>query len=777
MLSWFQSKTSARSRVRPHITYQRSSVGKTLLRTKTILKTQIWIWPVIAICILSLLGWTVRSSIETIMKNQLRSELQTLLDIEIAMLNNWYASNQANAESFANNFEFRTTVQTLVTEEGKLESDSTASNQEGIREGSFSATQQEMQRKLVRLMSPALSNHDYVSYFVATVDRQIVASSRKELVGRKNVPSYASFVDRALDGETVVCVPFRSEIQYTNREGKQVVDLPVMWVAAPIRDAEFQVIGVLALQIDPLLEFTRVLQLGRIGLSGETYAFNREGTFVSNSRFDNDLILMGLLPDTLNSKSILTLGLRDPGGNMLEGFRSQARRSTLPLTNMASKAIRGENGVDVDGYRDYRGVPVVGAWTWLPKYEIGVATEIDYAEAFRPLSILQMTFWGLFTLLAASSVAIFVFSLRVSRLQRQAQQAAVEAQKIGQYTLEQKIGAGGMGVVYRGRHGMLKRATAIKMLNLDKVNDGMIARFEREVQITSQLNHPNTIAIFDYGRTEEGVFYYAMEYLDGVDLQTLVDEYGPQPVPRVINILKQCCGSLNEAHSQGLVHRDIKPGNIMINYRGGTPDVVKVLDFGLVMEADARMSLDGAGMTGTPLYMSPEAIQSPGSIDARSDIYALGAVAYFLLTGQPVFEAESIVELCRKHLSEEPIELTKRYPAGNLPSELNDLVLACLDKSRGKRPQTMREIYLRLERIGNSLTWDLELYEAWWTRRRRGTLSTAKKEERGEVANTTERAHAERAQPAQERQEAATKTQGGVSDKTEGGDPLRTMDF
>src|SRR6185369_11608020 len=217
-------------------------------------------------------------------------------------------------------------------------------------------------------------------------------------------------------------------------------------------------------------------------------------------------------------------------------------------------------------------------------------------------------------------------------------------QQIGQYKLEQRLGSGGMGVVYRGQHAMLRRPTAIKMLDVDKVNEGSIQRFEREVQITSQLNNPHTVAIYDFGHTPEGVFYYAMEYLDGIDLQTLVERYGPQPVPRVIHMLLQVCSSLYEAHSLGLVHRDIKPANVMLNRRGGEPDVVKVLDFGLVKALDeAKQSRQTGGLSGTPLYMSPEAIQTPDLVDARSDLYAVGAIGYFLITGQPVFNATSLV--------------------------------------------------------------------------------------------------------------------------------------
>jgi serine/threonine protein kinase len=249
-----------------------------------------------------------------------------------------------------------------------------------------------------------------------------------------------------------------------------------------------------------------------------------------------------------------------------------------------------------------------------------------------------------------------------------------------------------------------------------KVDDKRIASLKY-----AQENHPNTVAIFDYGRTPEKVFYYAMEYLDGLDLQQLVEKYGPQPAGRVIYLLRQVCGSLYEAHSTGLVHRDIKPSNIMLSRRGGEGDVIKVLDFGLVKARDGEhaTSAEDQTLAGTPQYMSPEAIQLPGSVDACSDLYALGAVGYFLLTGHPVFEADDLAELCRLHTSEAPQTPSIRL-GSPVPPDLENALLACLDKVRSKRPQTARELANWLGRCPAATEWSVDKADAWWGRHDRG---------------------------------------------------------
>jgi len=345
-------------------------------------------------------------------------------------------------------------------------------------------SQDDVHLKFTKLLAPSLSAHDYTGFILANRKGEIIAASESELVGRDDIAPYKDWLAKVVDGKPTVSRPFPSVAPILDERGRRRTEVPTMFVAAPVRDNNFQVVAVLALRTRPEKEFTRILQLGRIGDSGETYAFDEAGVMISNSRFDKDLILLGMIPDKEGSKSLLQIQIRDPAGNMTEGFRPSVRRSEQNLTKMAESATQGISDVDVEGYNDYRGVPVVGAWSWLPDYGFGVTTEQDVAEAYQPLTILKGAFWGLLVLLMATSIAILVFSVLVSRLQRKAREAAIEAKQLGQYQLEEKLGEGGMGVVYRGKHAMLRRPTAIKLINADKVTERSIQNFEREVQIT-----------------------------------------------------------------------------------------------------------------------------------------------------------------------------------------------------------------------------------------------------------------------------------------------------
>ena len=327
---------------------------------------------------------------------------------------------------------------------------------------------------------------------------------------------------------------------------------------------------------------------------------------------------------------------------------------------------------------------------------------------------IQIAFaWALTTLLAAWATRV-IYGLR---------RDVRDAKKLGQYIVEEKLGEGGMGKVYRAQHGMLKRPTAIKLLGADRNTPEDLDRFRREVQMTAKLKHPNTVTIYDYGRTDDGTFYYAMELLDGVTLVEVVLVDGPQPEARVLHILQQCAMALHEAHEMGLVHRDIKPNNIMLTEQGGVHDVTKVLDFGLVKNigpsTDATNTVSEA-IIGTPRFMSPEQILDPPSVDARSDLYALGAVGYYLLTGDFVFEGTNAIEICAQHLSAEP-ELPSRRVENDIDPELELLIMQCLEKKREDRPESALEIARRLEALAVG-RWSQENAAQWWSTIGRGIV-------------------------------------------------------
>jgi CHASE1-domain containing sensor protein len=343
-------------------------------------------------------------------------------------------------------------------------------------------------------------------------------------------------------------------------------------------------------------------------------------------------------------------------------------------------------------------------------------------------------------ILAALLALVVVTSLRtIARLRRQ-------VEKVGPYRLVARLGQGAMGVVWEARHALLRRPTAVKLLAPGTEGERALARFEREVQLTAGLTHPSTIAIYDYGRTANGIFYYAMELLRGINLTQLVAFDGPLPPGRVVHLLRQACGALSEAHAAGLIHRDIKPANIMICLYGGMPDFLKLLDFGLVKDisaverdqeaqapgdSDAALSQDGS-LLGTPLYMAPEGMSDPSGVDARADLFALGAVGYFLLTGRTPFPGQTALEVFALERQGSPPSLAAaRYP---VPPALGELIRRCLSFRREDRPESAEALDGLLEACAVTPPWTTADARAWWRDRGSAALEMARaqREERGQ---------------------------------------------
>jgi hypothetical protein len=297
---------------------------------------------------------------------------------------------------------------------------------------------------------------------------------------------------------------------------------------------------------------------------------------------------------------------------------------------------------------------------------------------------------------------------------------AFKARQLGQYRLVKKLGAGGMGEVYHAVHVLLKRPCAIKLIKPGNQPDAMaLARFEREVRATARLTHWNTIEIYDYGHTDDGTFYYVMELLSGASLDELVQDHGPLPPGRAVHLLRQTCRALREAHAAGLIHRDIKPGNIFAAKRGGICDVAKLLDFGLVRQSaeeppdDARLTQPGT-FSGSPMYMSPEQAADFRSADARTDVYSLGAVAYYLLTGRPPFSGRTPLEIIIAHSRDDPEPPSQILPG--IPADLEQIVLRCLAKRPEDRFQDVNRLEESLAACDCASEWDDERAAKWWSR-------------------------------------------------------------
>jgi hypothetical protein len=511
-------------------------------------------------------------------------------------------------------------------------------------------------------------------------------------------------------------------------EGDSADGPPVITAGASVRRGDTPVAAV-AFQIPPEDAFARILGQSGPG-QGETIAFDRRGRLLSHSAYEEALAAAGQLG---GPRAMLHVELRDPGVDLLAGGTpAESLVAARPLTEAARHAIAGQTGAQVEPpYRSYTGQLVVGAWTWLREYDFGVATEIPVEQAYAPLYPWRHVLIGVWALLGVFALALGVLSVAIRRLRERVEELA----ELGQYQLDSPLGAGGMGTVYLARHALLRRPTAVKVLRPEQASDDLVRRFEQEVQQTARLSHPNTIEIYDYGRTPERVFYYAMEYADGLTLDRLVALEGRLPAGRAAHLLRQLCGSLAEAHARGLVHRDVKPQNVLVCERGGLSDFVKVLDFGLVKATAAPVEAGAAAegapppqttpelMLGTLLYVPPERLRGQTEASPRGDVYALGATAFRMLTGRDVFSGATSAELCANILSQPPPRLTTLAP--DVPRALEALVLACLSKEPGRRPANAGEVLATLEMVAPLDEWTPADARAWWERYRAGGPAAA----------------------------------------------------
>jgi serine/threonine-protein kinase len=354
----------------------------------------------------------------------------------------------------------------------------------------------------------------------------------------------------------------------------------------------------------------------------------------------------------------------------------------------------------------------------VPLVTLFVITQNHIAGATPAKFFLGLIFPYLLVTLMAYVGAHVIYSLgrEVSR-----------AREMGSYRLVERLGSGGMGEVWRAEHRLLSRPAAIKLVRLDANenpeparNRQLQERFGREAQATASMRSPHTIELYDFGVTNNGTFYYVMELLEGFNLDALVERFGPIPAERVISLLTQMCHSLGEAHEEGLIHRDIKPSNVFVCRYGREVDFVKVLDFGMVKsqrhEDPAETQLTGAySVVGSPASMAPEQVLGNRPVDRRSDLYSVGCVAYWLITGQPVFEGRTAMELMTQHAQAKPVAPSSRTEL-EVPAALDELILDCLAKDPAARPQSADALAERLASIEIPSPWTLSRAREWWDR-------------------------------------------------------------
>ena len=654
-------------------------------------------------------GVMVQLQVRAALRHSLEDHLVSVRQAGVTGLEIWMREVMLDAESIATDADVAQQVLAVV--------------QGGAAAGEAEVAGEALRRRL----DAVCLRHGWLGWgLVRLPGTQVLAvggpqATRRDVLGRPLTPEAHALFARLSQTTTPDSLVLPPHARGSFLEGDPGGGPPVVTLAAAIRH-QGESVAALVFQIPPEQAFTRIL--GQTGAGqGETVAFDAAGRLLSHSAYEDALRAAGRLG---GASAMLNLVLHDPGVDLLAGETPDEPLDSRPLTEAVRRAIAGGKGELVERpYRSYAGQMVVGAWTWLHDHDFGVVTEIPVGQAYAPLLPWRHVLIGLWSLLAVVALAVVVLSVALGRLRERVEQIA----ELGQYTLDRPLGAGGMGTVYLARHALLRRPTAVKVLAPERASDDLVRRFEQEVQQTALLSHPNTIEIYDYGRTPDRVFYYAMEYAEGLTLERLVELEGRLPPARAVHLLRQLCGSLAEAHARGLVHRDVKPPNVLVCERGGLPDFVKVLDFGLVksIAAPGTCAPDSPPpeqtspelLLGTLLYLPPERLRGETAADARADVYAVGATAFKLLTGRDAFSGATTAELCANIL-DQPVPRPSACGAPGVPAALDALVMSCLAKSPEQRPAHAGALVAALDALAGELAWTEAEARAWWRRRAAG---------------------------------------------------------
>jgi serine/threonine-protein kinase len=643
--------------------------------------------------VLAAIGAGTYSAVERSVRGLRAASLKSMLEVQSKTLEVWIAGRKIAIERLARNRQVREHAATLAA----------IAARPGTTPEQYCAAP--ARRPLVAELDDAFAGTGAVGFNIIDRSGRIIASSFREYCGLSIRPAlFRRELDAVFRGETIFVHPTRDAERLDQPPPRLPLSRPVVWVETPVFDTGRQVVAALSVGHHAHGQFAAILAAARSGETGEVYAFDRRGYMLSESRFTTDLAARGRLAP--GERTMLSLVVRPPDA------------PADALTRLAESALAGvkagkTEGMLTDAYPGYYGRDVVGAWRWLPQDDMVIGVEISATEAYAPLQVLRLAFSTVFGALVLAVIVALMSWFSAAQLRG----GSGERRRIGPYVLGERIGEGGVANIYLASHELLKRPTAVKLLKPARATDEMMARFEREARLASQLSHPNMVEIFDYGRAPGGVLYYAMEYLNGATIGDIVSRDGALPVARATYLLRQVCSGLAEAHGKGLVHRDISATNIMVCRYGGEYDFVKILDFGLVKSISRTEHSQTITRTlrllGTPLYMAPERLRDPADVDTRADIYAIGAVAFLMLTGRKLFNVKDELALTSSVLNETPPRLSA-VAAQPIPRELDELVAACVEKRREDRPQRITDLIQILELIAHDARWTQRDAEAAW---------------------------------------------------------------
>ncbi|MFK8111676.1 MAG: serine/threonine protein kinase [Rubripirellula sp.] len=658
-------------------------------------RTSGWLW-LAALLPTALIGWWTYRQVEATMQQSVHNELKGVVD-SIALASERFLNDKAQLiESWSRQPAIQSAIVELVdlAESRPPVEDLRGSDQH--------------ERILSQLQS--LSGSDEVKFVVWSNTFTTISSwlTDRADVGNPVHPSGAANLARVMTGETVMFGPER--LAEGTRGFVPETTLPVMAIIVPIRDSEDQIIAAMLVRgIEMFPEFNHMFNEVSIAGDLDAYAVNLEGLMVTDSPRAAARATRNQL-DLPADQIAGVLRVADPGRQVTQKNSSLIQRNICPLTFSAAGATTGTSDVRIQQYNNYAGNSVVGAWRWDDEWKLGIVIEKDAERAFAAAGIVRFGFLLLGSLL---SVTAFVVASKLSRIAAE-EQAAVHP--LSRYDVTDQLGSGGMGVVYRARHRQLGRDTALKVLRGDRHNKEDRLRFDREAKLAASLSNPHSVMIYDYGRSDEGVAFCVMEFLRGLTLQEVVARSGHQPIGRVLFVISQICDALAEAHGMNLLHRDIKPQNVMLSLDASVGDWAVVFDYGLAKPLQPESGVYQTTETlwaGTPMYMAPERFREPSNMDPRSDIYSVGCVAYYLLAGRPPYiecDPESLFALIIDH---QPISIATHREA-DVPEEISQLVLQCMAKDAGDRFENIQELSQTIDRLRVTHPWTVDEARVWW---------------------------------------------------------------